>query len=288
MSPAHAPQPPTRPEAETDVDDVLRVEGLGVTARGRDLIADVDLRIAPGERVGLIGESGSGKSLTALSVMGLLGEGLTPRGSIRIAGVGHDVVGAGERALSAMRGRDVSMVFQEPMTALDPTMRVGRQITETMLIPRERRRGGTGLPRGSRHTEETARAAALVLMDELGIPDPENAYRAYPHQLSGGQRQRIVLAIALANDPGLLVCDEPTTALDVTVQAFVLDRIVRATTERGAAVLFISHDLPVVASVCSRVYVMNHGRIVESGSHSELLSAGGSYAQLVRAQLTRH
>ena len=110
-------------------------------------------------------------------------------------------------------------------------------------------------------------------MDELGIPDPENAYRAYPHQLSGGQRQRIVLAIALANDPGLLVCDEPTTALDVTVQAFVLDRIVRATTERGAAVLFISHDLPVVASVCSRVYVMNHGRIVESGPTAEVFAA---------------
>ncbi|GAB47746.1 dipeptide ABC transporter ATP-binding protein [Mobilicoccus pelagius] len=269
MSPAHVPVPggrdrddarqvvPSGHEAVPGADTVLRVEGLGVTAHGRDLVSGVDLHIEPGERVGLIGESGSGKSLTALSIMGLLGESLTPRGSIRVAGVEHDVVGAGERALSAMRGRDVSMVFQEPMTALDPTMRVGRQIAETMLIRRGQERPV--------HTEETAKDAALVLMEELGIPDPENAYRAYPHQLSGGQRQRIVLAIALANDPRLLVCDEPTTALDVTVQAFVLDRIVRATTDRGAAVLFISHDLPVVASVCSRVYVMNGGRIVESG-----------------------
>lgn len=271
MSPAHTPDAPERDASvpafvpAAGPADALRVEGLGVTSRGRDLVTGVDLHIAPGERVGLIGESGSGKSLTALSIMGLLGEGLTPRGSIRVAGVEHDVVGAGERELSAMRGRDVSMVFQEPMTALDPTMRVGRQIAETMLIRREVGRGRSARRVDPTHTEESAKRAALVLMDELGIPDPENAYRAYPHQLSGGQRQRIVLAIALANDPGLLVCDEPTTALDVTVQAFVLDRIVRATTDRGAAVLFISHDLPVVASVCSRVYVMNHGRIVESG-----------------------
>ncbi|WP_082043994.1 dipeptide ABC transporter ATP-binding protein [Mobilicoccus massiliensis] len=238
----------------------LRVQDLGVTARGRELVADVDLRIAPGERVGLIGESGSGKSLTALSIMGLLSDTLTPRGSVRIAGVGHDVVGASERRLSAMRGRDVSMVFQEPMSALNPTMRVGEQIAETMLI---RRTDGT--PGGVRHSKQSAREAAITLMTELGIPDPAGSYRAYPHQLSGGQRQRVVLAIALANDPRLLICDEPTTALDVTVQAYVLDRIVASTTERGAALLFISHDLPVVASVCSRVYVMNRGRIVESG-----------------------
>ena len=263
MRTAHV-TPDTR-TAASGSGEVLRVEGLGVTARGRDLVSGLDLHIEPGERVGLIGESGSGKSLTALSIMGLLGEGLTPRGSIRVAGVEHDVVGAGERELSAMRGRDVSMVFQEPMTALDPTMRVGRQIAETMLIPRQVGRGRSARRVDPTHTEESARSAALVLMDELGIPDPENAYRAYPHQLSGGQRQRIVLAIALANDPGLLICDEPTTALDVTVQAFVLDRLVRATRDRGAAVLFISHDLPVVASVCSRVYVMNSGRLVESG-----------------------
>ncbi|GMA39270.1 ATP-binding cassette domain-containing protein [Mobilicoccus caccae] len=241
----------------------LSVTGLGVAARGREIVTGVDLRIEPGERVGLIGESGSGKSLTALAIMGLLPDDLTPRGSVRIAGVGHDVVGARERDLSAMRGRDVSMVFQEPMSALNPTMRVGRQIAETLLI---RRPGAADRSEQAReHTETSAREAALTLMAELGIPDPASSYRAYPHQLSGGQRQRVVLAIALANDPTLLVCDEPTTALDVTVQAYVLDRIVRSTHDRGSAVLFISHDLPVVASVCSRVHVMNRGRIVESG-----------------------
>lgn len=262
------PDAVTDAAAVPDVEPTLFVSGLGVAHRGRDLVGGIDLTVMPGERVGLIGESGSGKSLTALSIMGLLPDTLTARGSVRVAGVPHEIIGAKERHLAPMRGRDVSMVFQEPMSALNPTMRVGRQIAETMLI---RRPGDTGGAHPVR-TEAEARAAAITLMTELGIPDPEGSYQAYPHQLSGGQRQRVVLAMALANDPRLLICDEPTTALDVTVQAFVLDRIVRATEQRGSSVLFISHDLPVVAAVCSRVYVMHHGRIVESGPVEEVFT----------------
>ena len=206
-----------------------------------------------GERVGLIGESGSGKSLTALGIMGLLPEGLSTTGSVRMAGVGHDLVGADERQMSRVRGNDVAMVFQEPMTALNPTMRIGKQVAESMLIHR------------SRPDRRSAHAAALELLDQVGLPDPSAAARAYPHHFSGGQRQRIVLALALANDPALLICDEPTTALDVTVQAMVLDLIVRGVTRRNSAMLFITHDLAVVATACERVLVMYGGRVVEEG-----------------------
>jgi peptide/nickel transport system ATP-binding protein len=236
--------------------EVLRVRDLAVRVSDTQLLVDVDLTVSRGERVGLIGESGSGKSLTALSVMGLLPEALVPSGSMLVTG--HDgrvtqVVGADERTLSAMRGRDVTMVFQEPMTALNPTMRVGDQVAEVMLV---------------HHTvpdRHTAGARAVDLLDRVGLPDPADAARAYPHQLSGGQRQRVVVAIALANAPTLLICDEPTTALDVTVQALVLDLIARGVESRKAGMLFITHDLAVVASVCERVLVMYGGRVVEAG-----------------------
>ncbi|MFI5662298.1 ABC transporter ATP-binding protein [Streptomyces sp. NPDC051684] len=240
--------------AAAATDDVLTVRGLDVTTRdGGPLVQDVDFTIRAGERVGLIGESGSGKSLTSLSLMGLLPEGLRAQGSVRLAGVGHDLVGADEARMSRVRGKDIAMVFQEPMTALNPTMRIGRQIAEVLLVHRTR------TDRASAHT------AAVELLDQVGLPEPAAAARAYPHQFSGGQRQRVVLAIALANDPALLVCDEPTTALDVTVQARVLDLIVRGVEDRGSALLFITHDLAVVATACERVMVMYGGRIVESG-----------------------
>ena len=237
--------------------DVLRVDGLHVQVGELELLTDVDLTVQRGERVGLIGESGSGKSLTALSIMGLLPEALEPRGSITVTGEGGrhtQVVGAAERDLAAMRGRDVTMVFQEPMTALNPTMRVGDQVAEVMRIHRT-------VP-----DRRAAAARAVELLDKVGLPDPSEAARAYPHQLSGGQRQRVVVAIALANDPALLICDEPTTALDVTVQALVLDLVVRGVEARDAGMLFITHDLAVVASVCERVLVMYGGRVVEAGA----------------------
>jgi oligopeptide/dipeptide ABC transporter ATP-binding protein len=236
--------------------DVLSVQGLNVAVGNTSLVSDVDLTVGPGERVGLIGESGSGKSLTALSILGLLPDDVVASGSIRLSGIDHDLIGADERALSRIRGRDLTMVFQEPMTALNPTMRIGDQIAEIMLI---------------HHTQPTryaARAAAADLLDRVELP--ADLLRAYPHQLSGGQRQRVVLAIALANDPALLICDEPTTALDVTVQALVLDLIVQGVLARSSALLFITHDLAVVATVCERVLVMYGGRVVESGPVHEV------------------
>jgi peptide/nickel transport system ATP-binding protein len=239
---------------------VLTVRDLRVRVRDVDLVSRVDLTIHPGERVGLIGESGSGKSLTALSVMGLLPEGVRADGSIRLAGVDHDLVGADERAMAKVRGRHVAMVFQEPMTALNPSMRVGDQIAEAMVV------------HGTRPNRAAARAAAVDLLEQVHLPEPARAARAYPHQLSGGQRQRVVVAIALANDPELLVCDEPTTALDVTVQALVLDLIAKGVAARRSALLFITHDLAVVATVCQRVLVMYGGRVVEAGPVEEVFT----------------
>ncbi|MDQ1619690.1 MAG: peptide/nickel transport system ATP-binding protein [Actinomycetota bacterium] len=239
---------------------VLRVRDLAVGVRDTDLVLVDAFDIARGERVGLIGESGSGKSLTALAVMGLLDEGLQVSGSVRLAGVDHDLVGADDRRMARVRGRHVAMVFQEPMTALNPTMRVGDQVAETMLL------------HGSRGSRSAARSAAVDLLRQVHIPDPEQAARAYPHQLSGGQRQRVVIAIALANDPALLVCDEPTTALDVTVQAQVLDVLVSGAAARGAALLFITHDLAVVATVCQRVLVMYGGHVVEAGTVQDVFT----------------
>lgn len=245
---------------ETAEEDVLTVRGLSVSVRDTSLVRDIDLTIGAGERVGLIGESGSGKSLTALSIMGLLPEGLNASGSVRLAGVPYDLIGADERAMSRVRGKNLAMVFQEPMTALNPTMRVGDQVSEIMRI------------HGTQPNKAAVSSATVALLDQVGLPNPGEIVRAYPHQLSGGQRQRVVVALALANDPALLVCDEPTTALDVTVQALVLDLIVKGVTARGAAMLFITHDLAVVATVCQRVLVMYGGRVVESGTVQEVFT----------------
>jgi peptide/nickel transport system ATP-binding protein len=252
---------------------VLEVRDLAVRVRDVDLVREVDLSIGRGERVGLIGESGSGKSLTALAVMGLLPEGLAATGSVRLGGVDHELLGADERRLSRLRGLDLAMVFQEPMTALNPAMRVGDQVAETMLV------------HGTRADRAAARAAAVELLDQVRLPDPAAIARAYPHQLSGGQRQRVVLAIALANDPSLLICDEPTTALDVTVQALVLDLVVRGVAARDAALLFITHDLAVVARVAQRVAVMAGGRVREQGPVRDVLTrpADPATAALVAA-----
>ncbi|TWD73165.1 peptide/nickel transport system ATP-binding protein [Kribbella amoyensis] len=244
------------PEPEAAA-DVLKVRGLTVSVRRTELVSDVDLTVGPGERVGLIGESGSGKSLTALSVLGLLPEDLVASGTVHLAGVDHDLLAANETRLSRIRGNHLAMVFQEPMTALNPTMRIGDQIAEALLIHR------------TQPSRRAARTATRELLDLVQLPEVE---RAYPHQLSGGQRQRVVLAIALANDPALLICDEPTTALDVTVQAMVLDLILRGVTSREAALLFITHDLAVVATVCQRVLVMYGGRVVESGPVGEVFT----------------
>ncbi|WP_020573468.1 dipeptide ABC transporter ATP-binding protein [Actinopolymorpha alba] len=234
--------------------ETLTVRRLAVHRHdGEALVTGVDLTLAPGERVGLIGESGSGKSLTALAIMGLLPEGLRASGSVRLAGTSTDLLDTGERALADLRGNRLSMVFQEPMSALNPLMRVGDQVAEVLRLHQ------TGIGRAA------AAAKAVELLDQVRLPDPAQAARAYPHQLSGGQRQRVLIAMALANEPAVLLCDEPTSALDVTVQAQILDLIVAGTAHRDTSLLFITHDLAVVATVCSRVLVMRDGSIVESG-----------------------
>ncbi|MFJ3403024.1 dipeptide ABC transporter ATP-binding protein [Promicromonospora sp. NPDC090134] len=250
--------PGVRPEPDdAAAQPSLDLRGLTVrTGSGRALLSDLSLRVAAGERVGLIGESGSGKTMTALAALGLLPDGVSATGHVGLAGVDGNLLDRGERALARLRGREISMVFQEPMTALNPLMRVGRQVAEAMTVH--------GVPHG------TASRRAADLLAEVGLPD--GAARRYPHELSGGQRQRVVLAMALANDPAVLVADEPTTALDVTVQRQVLDLMVRLVRDRGAGLLFITHDLAVVSQVCERVVVLLDGVVVEEGPVAEVFA----------------
>ncbi|GAB3691364.1 dipeptide ABC transporter ATP-binding protein [Nocardiopsis oceani] len=241
-------------------DALVTVTGLRVDTDTDRLVHPLDLTILAGERVGLIGESGSGKSLTALSLMGLLPDELRHGGTVALRDASDDLLSAPERELCALRGRRVSMVFQEPMTALNPLMRVGKQVGEVLAQHRT-------LP-----NRRAVRARVAELLASVRLPEPESLLRAYPHQLSGGQRQRVMLAMAFANDPDLLICDEPTTALDVTVQRQVLDLLDEAVRDRGTSLLFVSHDLAVVADTCDRVLVMQHGRIVESGPVMDVLT----------------
>ncbi|MGW0877021.1 ATP-binding cassette domain-containing protein [Streptomyces sp. NPDC002740] len=238
---------------------LLDVRHLTVrTGDGRNLVDDLSFTVEAGERLGLIGESGSGKSLTTLAVLGLLPEGMTVTGSVELAGT--QIVGAPEKRLTAVRGRDAAVVFQEPLTALDPLMRVGRQIAE----PLARR---TGLKGGN------LRAAVTRALERVRLPEPGRIARAFPHEISGGQRQRVALAMALACEPSLLIADEPTTALDVSVQAEMLELLDALVREREMAVLFVSHDLAVVAQVADRALVMKDGRAVEEGPVLDVIRA---------------
>jgi oligopeptide/dipeptide ABC transporter ATP-binding protein len=226
--------------------DELRVEFPGVVA-----VKGASLAIAPGEIVGLVGETGSGKSLMCRSVMRLV----PPPGRIvagRIAFDGRDVLALSTRELRAFRAHDVGMIYQDPFSSLNPVFRIGHQLTETL-------RANLGLGRAE------ADAQALTLLREVGIPDPERRALSYPHEFSGGMRQRVMIALATASQPRLLLADEPTTALDVTTQAQILDLLVRLSRERGMAVLLVSHDFGVIAQVCKRVAVMYGGHIVETG-----------------------
>lgn len=230
---------------------LLEVRDLSVAFGRHDpVVRGVSFTLDAGARLGLIGESGSGKTVTALAVMGLLPENARVTGSIRLAG--RELVGLDDRSLSRLRGDVVSMVFQEPMSALDPTMTAGRQVAEVLRL----HRGAEAGP---------ARAQVLRMLAEVGFDDPARIADSYPHQLSGGQRQRVVTAMALINGPDLVICDEPTTALDVTVQATVLRVLDRVLAAEGAATLFISHDLAVVSQLCSEVAVMLEGEVVEHG-----------------------
>ncbi|HTJ67787.1 MAG TPA: ABC transporter ATP-binding protein [Actinospica sp.] len=219
-------------------------------------VRSVSLRVAPGETLALVGESGSGKSTVALAAMALLPENAHVTGRISVAET--DVSAAGERELRGLRGRTVSMVFQEPATALDPLMRVGAQIAEVIRNHRD-------------VSAAEADQEAVSLLRRVGIPDPELRARAYPFQLSGGQRQRVVIAMAIANRPALLVADEPTTALDITVQAEILDLLRDLVAESGTALLLVTHNMGVVADIADRVAVMLQGAVVETGTVEQVL-----------------
>ncbi|CEP26860.1 ATP-binding ABC transporter protein [Propionibacterium freudenreichii subsp. freudenreichii] len=216
----------------------------------------IDFDLRAGQRLGLIGESGSGKSVTALALMGLLPETAHVGGSIRWEGT--ELVGMSDGEYTKLRGDAMSMIFQEPMTALDPTMRVGRQVAEALRLH-------GGAPTGK------ARERVLEMLGEVGLPDPRRVADSFPHQLSGGQRQRSLTAMALINRPRLVICDEPTTALDVTVQARVLEVLNAELRAVNAACLFISHDLAVVSQVCDDLIVMYRGELVEAGPLAQVL-----------------
>lgn len=238
----------------------VEVTDLTIRSGDRTLVSELSFHIERGERVGLIGESGSGKSLTSLAVMGLLPADLRAEGTVHVGSDERNLVDLGERELAGIRGTRSAMVFQEPMTALNPLTQVGPQIAEAMIV------------HGTQRDRRAANARALQLLQDVSIPSPAEAAQAYPHQLSGGQRQRVVLAIALANDPELLVCDEPTTALDVTVQKQVLDLVLATVKRRDTGLLFITHDLAVVGETCERVLVMNKGEVVERGSIDQIFT----------------
>jgi len=241
---------PTRDDAPALLIEDL-VVGFGADGARRALNS-VSLRIEPGEVVALVGESGCGKSLTGLSVMGLLPpEAHTLGGRITVAGA--DIVGTSERRLRQHRGEKMAMVFQDALIALNPLQSVGRQIDETLRIHRRR------MNRAAR------RERVLEILRLIGVPDPESRMTALPHELSGGLRQRVMIAMALVADPALIVADEPTTALDVTIQAQILEAFADATRALGTAVLFITHDMGVVAEIADRVIVMYGGRVVETG-----------------------
>ncbi|MGN6722919.1 MAG: ABC transporter ATP-binding protein [Marmoricola sp.] len=239
----------------------LDVRDLAVhlsTAEGEvQAVHDVSLSVGEGEIVGLVGESGSGKSVTAMALMGLLPHGLSrTTGSVQVGG--RELLGLAPAEFAAVRGREISMIFQEPMTALDPLFRIGDQIVETIRIHQPVSR-------------KAAEQRATEVLSDVGIVDARARLRAYPHQLSGGMRQRVMIAMALVCEPKVLIADEPTTALDVTVQAQILALLRRLSTEHGTAIVLITHDLGVVAQTCSRVHTMYAGEVVESCSTQDAL-----------------
>ncbi|WP_336500954.1 ABC transporter ATP-binding protein [Microbacterium paraoxydans] len=239
----------------------LTVDDLVIEIDGRRVVDGVSFQVPDGTRLGVIGESGSGKSLTALAVLGLLPDGATARGSIRWDDT--ELIGTPDRELARLRGDDIGIVFQEPRTALNPIRTVGRQIAESIRIHE-------GL--GRREARERAIAEAA----RVRLPDPETIVDRYPHQLSGGQRQRVAIAMALACRPRLLIADEPTTALDVTIQAEILSLLLRLVADEGMSLLFITHDLAVLSQVATAGVVLEHGQVVESAPVSRLLTAPSS------------
>jgi len=234
------------------------------TPQGRARAVDgVDLTVGQGEAVGLVGESGSGKSVLALSILGLVSRetaSVLPGSSIRLNG--EELIGAGEPRLREVRGGEIAMVFQEPMTSLNPVFPIGDQVLESVRLHRSM-------------GQADAKREVVRLLGEVGLPDPEASMEVYPHELSGGMRQRVMIAMALAGAPRLLIADEPTTALDVTVQTQILRLLLRLRAETGAGLLLISHDLEVVSRACDRVVILYGGRVMEMGPTKDVLRRPG-------------
>lgn len=239
---------------------LLEIKNLAIefhdTVPPTKIVEDISFSMMEGEILGIVGESGSGKTQTALSVMGLLGEhARMPRGEILFQG--RDILKMPKEELWSIRGKEIGIVFQETMTSLNPVMTIGEQVEESMGIH-------------SSYSAQERKAKALAMMKNVELPNPELLYGKYPHQLSGGMRQRVMIAAALVMGPKLLIADEPTTALDVTIQAQILKLLQRINKEQGTAILFISHDLGVIRHLCSRVIVMNRGEAVEQGNVQDI------------------
>ena len=244
------------------MDKILEIKNLVIDFESKDstfrAVDDISLKIEKGKTLSLVGESGSGKSVTALSVLQLL-----PEGTVRysdnssITFENEEIINSSKRFLTSLRGNRISMIFQEPMTSLNPYQKVGFQIDETLIIHRNL-------------NKKEARTRTIDLLKKVRIPEPETKVDSYPHQLSGGQRQRIMIAMALANEPELLIADEPTTALDVTVEKTLLELLSDLQKEFGMSILFITHDLNIVKKFSDEVCVMKDGKIVESGEVQKL------------------
>lgn len=250
---------------------LLEVRDLFVRFGDLEAVSGVSFDLDRGMRLGVVGESGAGKSLTAMAILGLLPDSARAGGSVRFDGT--EILNLKEKSLARLRGRHIGTVFQDPMTALNPVIRVGEQVAEMLLL----------------HEMASKRRAAdlaVEMLERVGLPDPEAKARAYPHELSGGQRQRVMIAAAMACAPSLLVADEPTTALDVTVQDEILRLMRKMVTEEESSLLMITHDLPVIASQCEEVLVMYGGRIVEHGRVQDVFSSPRHpyTAGLLRAQ----
>jgi len=243
------------------MDTILEVKDLKVSfnVRGGEVqaVRGVSFDVKKGEAVAIVGESGCGKSVTAQTIMRLIPNppGLIKNGSIKFKG--EDLVKKSEKEMEAIRGKDIGMIFQDPMTSLNPTLTIGRQITE-------------GLIKHQKMTKSAAKERAIEILKLVGIPNPEARFSQYPHEFSGGMRQRAMIAIALACNPSLLIADEPTTALDVTIQAQILSLMKDLQTRLGTSIILITHDLGVVADMCDRVIVMYAGKVVETGTKWEV------------------
>ena len=236
---------------------LVSIRDLRVDFHGLPALRGIDLDVAPGEAVGLVGESGCGKSVTWLAALGLLPRTATVTGSVRLGGT--EILGAAPATLDHVRGGRIAMIFQDPASALNPVKKVGVQVAEALRLHRDM-------------NGAAADAEVLRLFDQVGIPDAARRVHIYPHEMSGGQNQRVMIAMALAGQPELLVADEPTTALDATIQAQILDLLRRLQQETGMALVLISHDLGVVAEMCRRVCVMYAGRIVEQAESATLFA----------------